>query len=293
MAPSEELSWRIPAEGDRQLYRIGVMQVVIASLCFGAMVLVVAPRDMRVAALAAIVPLAGFLLWLNWRKRGSGRRLPDNVRIDSRGVAWFDGAGQENLFARDQIEAFRIDFDEDTLCVVPALHLSLAGGFESQPIELHAPADPERVRQLLAARLRLRQRTTEQVEKQSAAALVSGIEFVPDDDEGVWEFRGTRADLLECCRRLEAVAGRLAAFPLGARPLALRFDATTLHFTPRQSRLSEIDGTTFSGSAEELVALVDKLCEPLASADAGATIEVPAFGDPDAGHVRLRVRNAV
>ena len=212
------------------------------------------------------------------------------MQIDVRGVAWFDEAGREHLFARDQIEAFRIKFDEDTLRDVPALLLSLRGGFESQPIELHAPADPEAVQHVLVTRLHLAELTSRQVEEQTAAKNVSGVDFTDHDVADAWEFRGTRASLLALCDRLAAIGGKLAQFPVGARPEVLWFGEIRLQFAPRVDKTSEIDGLCFFGTSDELLEIVGKLREPLCVADVGQTIDAHAF-DAKGPLVRVRVQN--
>src|SRR5688572_16126917 len=94
-----ELSWRIPEEDESQRYRIGTLQVVVATLFFGAIVVGLAPRQTILPSLTAMLAVAVFLLWRNWRKRGPGRPRPDNVRIDARGITWRDESGAEHLLA--------------------------------------------------------------------------------------------------------------------------------------------------------------------------------------------------
>jgi hypothetical protein len=289
--PSEELSWRIPEESEAQRQRIGVMQVAIATLFFAAMVLGLAPRELILPALAVTFVVAGLLLWRNERKYGPRRVRPPNVRLAARGVAWFDAQGQEHLFARERIEAFRVAQAEDTLRPVPALVLALAGGFESQPIELHEPATPANVRQLLGGRLGVPEQSAGDVAERAAAAAMPGVALREDAAEGLWEFSGPRENLLALCDRLAEIAEKLASFPAGARPLALRLGESDLHFAPSPAAAAEVAPASFRGTRNDLAALAASLAAQLEREAPAASIEAPVFADaPEAWQVRFVVR---
>ena len=285
-----ELSWRIPEEDESQRYRIGTLQVVVATLFFGAIVVGVAPAQMILPSLTAMLAVAVFLLWRNWRKRGPGRPRPDNVRIDQSGVAWRDESGAEHLLERERIEAFHMAEDEDTLRRGPALMLSLSGGFESQPIELHEPATPESVRRVLGSGWNVRELSEEELAARLEAEAIRGVDFSAHLDDGVWEFRGSREALLALCDRLAEIAEKLPSFPKGARPLHLRFGAAKMQFSPASVAHSEVYETSFHGTRNDLATLAAKLGAALEAEDVSAAIEAPVFEDaPDAWRVRLLV----
>jgi hypothetical protein len=285
-----ELSWRIPEEDESQRYRIGTLQVVVATLFFGAIVVGLAPRAMILPSLTAMLAVAVFLLWRNWRKRGPGRPRPDNVRIDQRGVAWRDESGSEHLLERERIEAFRVAEDADTLRQVPALLLSLSGGFESQPIELHEPATPESVRRVLGSGWQVRELPANEVAAREEAATIRGVEFSAHLEDGVWEFRGSREAQLAVCDRLAEIGEKLPAFPKGARPLAMRVGSTTLQFSPASVAHSEVCETSFHGTRQDLIALAAKLGAALEAEEVSTSVEAPVFEDaPKAWSMRLVV----
>lgn len=285
------LSWRIPLAGEPQLYRIGKLQIVAATLFFGVFVVSVAPK-LFLPSLAAVIPILAYLLWRNWRRKGPGRQLPDNVRIDLRGVAWLDEAGHEHLFGREQIHGFYLGRDKETLRDVPALTLLLAGDFASQPVEIHSPADEEQVRESLAKRLGLRELPPGEVARLATAKIVSDVQLTADAANGIWELRGTRTNLLAACDRLAAEAERLRSIPTGARPVVLHFGNESLRLSPGEGEEPEVFESEFHGSGDQLVALAAKLGARLESADVGDMAEVPIFDHPDSWLVRLRVQNA-
>ena len=97
--------------------------------------------------------LVGAICFWAWRWRKT-RPDADNVWLDDEGLHWRDGSATGRL-PRRQVEAFRIGLDPDTVRAIPALTLILVGGFESQPVELYAPAAPATVRNFLANRWQL------------------------------------------------------------------------------------------------------------------------------------------
>ena len=287
-----ELSWRIPDEGETQRYRIGALQILVATVFFAAIVVGAAPPDMILPGLAAIVPVAGLLLWRNWRLRGPRRKLPDNVQLGARGVAWLDESGGEHLFARELIESFQLARDEDTVRPVPALLLFLSGGFESQPLEVHEPVTPDDVRRVLVTRLHLKEQTPDELARRVAANTIRGLLFEFDDAEGIWEFRGPRPDLLVLCDRLAEIADKLAHFPPGARPLVVCVGSTPLRFSPATAANAVVIESSFFGPRHDLLTLAAKLGTLLEAAEIDTPVEAPVFEDAaDAWHVRMYVQN--
>src|SRR5437762_4320755 len=148
--PPTSLAWRVPTSGDPRLLRLSLAQVGLASIVAALVLLVAAPRQWLGPSLLGLIPLAVFMAYRRWHAYRRSLAGNDNVRIDEFGVHWLNSLGQEHSFQRAAIDGFHIGRDDDTLRPVAALTLHLAGGFESQPIELHPPATPERIRELLA-----------------------------------------------------------------------------------------------------------------------------------------------
>jgi hypothetical protein len=215
-APAE-LRWRIPTSGDPRLLKLGLAQVGLATIVAALVLLVAAPRAWLGPSLAGLVPLALIMAYFRWQKHQRSLAGPDNVRIDDKGLHWLDAAGQERTLARADTLSFHMGRDEDTIRPVPALTLDLAGGFESQPIEIHAPASLEAVRQFLKSHWQL-------PEKSSAPSSSSTYDRALDiysechDEYQEWHWEGTRQALLDFFAQFESAAKQLPLAPPGAKP---------------------------------------------------------------------------
>lgn len=131
-----------------------MLQVAFAgSICLAAAFVFGAGKLHWPALVAGGCLLLGAIAYWSWRWRRS-RHNSDNVWLDDDGLHWFDGSAAAGL-SRRQVEGFRIGLDPDTVRAIPALTLILVGGFESQPVELHAPAAPSTVRDFLVQHWRL------------------------------------------------------------------------------------------------------------------------------------------
>jgi hypothetical protein len=217
---SGNLGWRIPTAGDPRLLRFGLAQVGLATIVAALVLAMAAPRAWLGWGLAGLVPLAVFMAYRKWNRYQQSLAGPDNVRIDDAGLHWHDASGQEQSFRRADVTAFRIAREEDTLREVPALTLYLAGGFESQPLELHPPASDDAVRQFLAGRWGLAERPQATTQTESP-----GYEQAFDvysechDDFQEWHWEGTREQLAQLFGWLASAAEALPLPPRGAKPL--------------------------------------------------------------------------
>jgi hypothetical protein len=153
------IAWRVPNEGDAAALRNRWRGIAIAAMVFGGLLIVVAPQSLRLPGLIALAVIAAARCWFVIRKSRQERRRraegAANVRLDDAGLFWNTADGEWRGISREQIIGFRLGPDALTNRPVSALVLLLAGDWESQPVELHAPATVEGVRIFLAGRWRL------------------------------------------------------------------------------------------------------------------------------------------
>ena len=210
MANSGRGAAAVAAAGDGE---IGLATVVCALI-----LLVAAPREWLGPALLGLAPVAIFAAYRKWLAHQRAAAGPENVWIDAAGVHWLDAAGQEQVFTREGMVGFRVGRDEDTLRPVPSLTLSLAGGFESQPIELHGPATPEAVRGLLAGEWQLPEQAAAEPEGDKLAYdLAVDVYSECHDDFQEWHFEGTRGSR-RIAGRHRPGRPRIAPSATGAKP---------------------------------------------------------------------------
>ena len=147
------LTWHVP-DGRQLTMRAGLLRILFAGLVTVGFVLILGGGigSAALAAVAALVVLAGYWFYVHRRDASQAK---ENVWLDVSGLHWRDASGSEAGLPRDQVEGFRIGLDADTMRALPALTLLLVGGFESQPIELHAPATPQQVRSFLTDQWRI------------------------------------------------------------------------------------------------------------------------------------------
>jgi hypothetical protein len=214
-----QLRWRIPTTGDPIQLRLALAQVGLATVVGALIILVALPTDWKAPALVGLLPLAIFVAYRRWSKFQRSLAGPDNVWLDASGLHWLDSAGDEQAFARDTIVGFRIGREEDTLRPVPALTLHLAGGFESQPLELHAPATEDEIRSRLAGEWNLPQRAGPPGLGELTYDLAIDVYSECHDEFQEWHFEGSRGALSELQDAI-AEAAHLPLPPAGAKPLA-------------------------------------------------------------------------
>ena len=260
------LSWRIPTSGDPRLLRFGLAQVGLATIVAALALLVAAPREWVGWALAGLVPLAIFVAYRRWHKHQAALAGPDNVWLDEAGLHWFDGAQREQTLARKDITGYRIRRDEDTLRPVPALTLALAGGFESQPLELHPPASEEAVRRWLQQEWQLAEQPA--ADRRSHDRAIDVYSECHDDYQE-WHWEGTREALTEFFAALDTAAAELPPPPAGARPaeriiLASRREPQKLRIA--HSPVPHFDEDLLAAPAERLHFIAGQAAQRLATA---------------------------
>jgi len=189
--------------------------VGLATVVAALVLLVAAPREWLGPALAGLVPLAVFMAYRLWQTHRQGASGPDNVRIDDAGVHWVDAAGRQQAFPRENVLAFHMGRDEDTMRQVPALTLYLVGGFESQPIELHSPATPEAVRTILEGGWQLQPRLPSETNSYDRTVAVYSE---CHEEHHEWHWEGTAAALAELFSLMRQAAEELPPPPAGAKP---------------------------------------------------------------------------
>ena len=270
------LRWRIPPEGDPRLLRLALTQTVLAAVVCGLVLLVVAPRETVGWCLLALIPISGLVAWWQLRRHRSSLVGPVNTWLDDAGIHWLDGAGHEQTLARREIVGFRIGPEEDTLRDVPALTLHLAGGLESQPLELHLPASPDSVRRLLSDEWRLEERAAAGDSGGPGYDLAIDIYSEPHDEFQEWHLEGTAAALSELFDVVSEAAA-LPLSPLGVKParrvvLARRRESSRISI--EHDRHTRLGLGTIAGSSEVLTELA-------AHGRTALTKDLPASGKGD------------
>ena len=212
----QPLAWRIPTTGDPRLLKLALAQVGLATVVAALILLVAAPRGWLVPALIGLVPLAIFVSYRRWHRFQRSLVGPANVWLDEAGLHWLDIANDEQAFLRSGVTGFRVGIDEDTLRSVPALTLHLAGGFESQPLELYPPATPSAVREWLASAWRL----PEVPDSKNDRGYDCAVDIYSEchEEDRAWHLEGTPAALVEFAAVIKAAAEELPAPPIGAKP---------------------------------------------------------------------------
>jgi hypothetical protein len=216
---SGQLRWRIPTTGDPIRLRLALAQVGLATIVGALIILVTVPSEWKGPALVGLLPLAIFVAYRRWSKYQRSLAGPDNVWLDAAGLHWLDGVGDEQAFAREIIVGFRIGPEEDTLRPVPALTLHLAGGFDSQPLELHPPASEDEIRNRLAGEWNLPERAGPPAQGELRYDLAIDVYSECHDEFQEWHFEGTRAAIAELQDAI-AEAAHLPLPPPGAKPLS-------------------------------------------------------------------------
>jgi len=291
-ATTGPLSWRIPTTGDPRLLKLALAQVGLATIVAALVLLVAAPREWLAAALAGLIPLAVFVAYRRWQRFQRSLFGPANVWINADGVHWLDAAGNEQLFARDSVTGFRVAIEEDTLRAVPALTLYLAGGFESQPLELFPPATRQAVRELLVQSWGIAEREPPSADRDYDRAV--DIYSECHDELREWHWEGTRAALAEFCELVRAAASELPAPPPGAKPaqrvtLCRRREPTRLRMA--HAPVAHFEHDMLAAPATMLHELAAQAAKTLADAGAPADAKFDLhLGRHDAWTFHLHVR---
>ena len=293
---ASELRWRIPTTGDPIQLRLQLAQVGLATIAAALVVIVATPAEWRGPALVGLIPLAVFVAYRRWAKHQRSLAGPDNVWLDRAGLHWLDPAGREQSFAREDVVAFRVAREEDTLRPVHALTLYLTGGFESQPIELHPPATADEVNRLLAGEWQLTQRQPPpSSEGQLNYDLAIDLYSECHDEFQEWHLEGTRAAFSELVDAI-AEAAHLPPPPSGAKPLSRvlylrRRDPTRLKL--EHDRVGRVGHDSITLPADKLFELsrflATRLSESAAAAPADLKFDFP-LGKGNVWTFHLHVR---
>lgn len=273
---SEALAWRIPEGRGRVSLRFALIQIALASVVVGLLVLLLTPAENQQGLLSATIAialaLAGYQLWRD-RREASG---PANVWLDAAGLHWRDRSGAEQLLKRELVRGFLIGHDEETRRDRASLTFLLEDDFLSQPIELHAPADEARVKQWLAEQWSIKEVAQERPPR-FPLAIYSELDF----QKQIWLLEGDRTELAALANILLKAADSPLP-PVGARPkqweLKFEGESLTLALSPH----TWLDSGYFSASPATLRHLAKEIRqEPLPdNAEAGVEIELKT----DSGH---------
>jgi hypothetical protein len=106
----------------------------------------------------------------------------------------------------------------DTLRAIPALTVYLAGGLESQPIELYPPATTEAVREFLVGAWDLAERNDDESAHGKRYDFSVNVYRECYEETQEWHWEGTRQELTEFFALVRRAAAELPLPPPGAKP---------------------------------------------------------------------------
>lgn len=270
----DTLRWRIPVGSDPQQLRVGLVQLLMASVVSTIILLVAMPPEMFAWALLPMLPLAAILALWKWRRYQRSLAGPDNVWLDARGLHWLDERDRQQTLPRAAAVGYRIASDPDTIRRVPALTLLLQDEFESQPFELHEPAATEAVREFLKQHWQLpeQRRATDDAQLAYDQALDLYSECHAENYE--WHLEGPAESLAELAALVERTGLDFPLPPVAAKPRgrvlwARRGHPTHLHV--QHAAVARIDHDLISGPAEFLAQLAKLLREQLPADEVAET----------------------
>lgn len=124
--------------------------------------------------------------------------LTPNIHIDSEGLRWHDGDDIGEI-PRESMTGFRISIDEELEFASPMVTFSLLGDWESQPLALHEPATPSKLRRFLVDDLDLPELNYSPEEQQQVIRRAVTAGLVDCEDSILMRFaaRWMRANLTE------------------------------------------------------------------------------------------------
>jgi hypothetical protein len=208
----------VPTVGDPRVLRIALAQVGLASVVAALVLMVAMPREWLAPGLVGLIPLAIFMAFWRWRAYRQSMAGDDNVWIDDDGVHWLDAADEQNSFRRIDITGFHLGRHVDTLRPVPALTLHLAGGFESQPIELHPPATTDGIRDVLAESWQIPEHEDVEASRAGEYDMAVSVYGECHDEFQEWHWEGTKEELAHFFSLFVNAADELPLPPPGAKP---------------------------------------------------------------------------
>jgi hypothetical protein len=199
---------------------VALAQIGLASVVAALVLLVAVPREWLVPGLIGLIPLAVFMAFWRWSAYRRSMAGDDNVWIDDEGVHWLGGADDENSFRRVDITGFHIGRHVDTLRPVPALTLHLAGGFESQPIELHPPATTDAIRDVLGESWQIAEHDEVEAAGTSDYDMAVSVYGECHEEFQEWHWEGTASELTRLFALFASCADELPLPPPGVKPAA-------------------------------------------------------------------------
>jgi hypothetical protein len=285
----------VPTAGDPRVLRLGLAQIGLASIVAALMLFVAVPREWLGLALLGLIPLAVYMAYRRWLAYQRSMAGSDNVRIDEAGIHWIDAACEDRLFRREDIRGFSIGRDADTLRPVPSLTLHLAGGFVSQPIELHLPATPTSVRNLLLDQWKIAEREPPANSDAGDYDVAIAVYGECHDDYQEWHWEGTRDELARFFALFAAAADELPLPPPGAKPAAKTIQTTRrqpARLSIAHSHHSHFDAETLAAPAATLQDIADRGAAVLSSSDDDDDQKFDvALGPKDVWTFHLHVRS--
>lgn len=270
------LSWRVPTVGDPRLLRVALAQIGLASVVAALVLLVAVPREWLAPGLIGLIPLAVFMAFWRWSAYRRSMAGDDNVWIDDEGVHWLGGTDDENSFRRVDITGFHIGRHVDTLRPVPALTLHLAGGFESQPIELHPPATSDAIRDVLGESWQIAEHDEIAAAGASDYDMAVSVYGECHEEFQEWHWEGTASELARLFALFASCADELPLPPAGVKPAARVISLTRRH--PARLRiahapLAHIEPGTISAPGLILREIADRGRSVVTGAEAAAELK--------------------
>ncbi len=171
---NSRLSWRIPIPHENSEFRRGALRVLLATticLC----VVYVFGGEMRMGGLIGTLCFAAVAFGLvYWRAAHAVANRKDNVWLDKDGLHWTNEHQGHGTLPAEEMQSFHIGPDAETPDSLKSLTFQLGENRTSQPIPLHDPATPEKVRNYLLQELQVTQQ--EQSTDQQRSDLRQAVE---------------------------------------------------------------------------------------------------------------------
>jgi hypothetical protein len=252
------------------------LRIALSTVAVGFLVLFLTPAEVHSGLMTAAIAIAVCLIVIELVRYWRETTKPANVWLDDAGLHWLDAQGGEQLLSRSLLRSYLIGHDEETRRDLASLTFVLDGGFLSQPVELHPPAEPLQVKEWLENRWALSassglppERTTSEVYSEL------------DLHDQRWLLEGDR-DPFE---RLAQTFSELAKWPLpppGARPRQMELEFAGQGMTLAVSPHTWLDGHYFSVSPETLQLLAEEITLYLKASPAAEHRDVEL--EMDSGH---------
>lgn len=273
-ASSDVLSWRIPVGRGSTSLRFALIQIAFATVIVGFLVLFLAPAHVQAGLLSASIALALILAGYQVLRRWRELRGPANVWLDDAGLHWRDAALREQLLPRSLVRRFFVGHDEETRRERPSLSFLLKGGFVSQPVELHEPANEPVVRAWLQGRWSLEEAAALPDDAEVRLRVASQLDFYHQH----WLLEGSREGLLELAG-LWTEAAKFPLPPVGARPKQIIMELGGQSVALAVAAHTWIDTNFFAATPELLDQLASELRAKLRDDQSPVEFEIAVRAD--------------